>query len=507
MKIVFVYPAFGSLAIEYLAAVAKGGGHEVELVLDPRLFNDSFLTIAPLARIFSMERAVVREVRSHAPDLVAFSVVTSDFPWFRRIGGSVRAAVGAPVVAGNIHVTSVPEEVLKLGFVDAVVRGEGERAFAGLLDSLAEGGIDASLCNLGVRENGGVRLNPLFPLIEDLDTLPFPDKSVYGKTPILPRDVYTIMASRGCPFRCSFCNNSLTKRLYGAAGFVRTRSVDNVIEELDIANRTYRPKYVNFYDEVFGVGGGWLAKFAEKYPSRVSIPYIACTNPNVVDGDYARLLRESGCTKVDLGVQTINQDKRRDIYHRTESTEKVREAISVLKGNGIFVAAENITNFPTETEADLVEMAKFYNETRPDVLKVFWLRYFPGTEIVDIALRLGALTPADAAKINSGEFSGSITLDDSSPSLHRKFYLFFALTQILPRGWIDFMIRRRLYRFLPSMFLPGAAYTATRLLMRKPPGVEIMLRQHMKRYRHYLGRLFLTGFGMRVWERGRSTRT
>jgi radical SAM superfamily enzyme YgiQ (UPF0313 family) len=496
MKVVFVYPAFGSLAIESLAAMARAKGHSVSLVFDPCLFEDSFVTIRPLARVFRMKKKVVEKVSALKPDVVAFSVVTSDFLWFKEMAALIKAETGALVIAGNIHATSAPEEFLKLDFVDAVVRGEGDLVIADILDSIAQGGISPDIDNVCMNVGGAPRLNPLRPLIQDLDSLPFPDKTLYADTPVNASDIYTIMASRGCPYRCTFCNNDLMKKLYGAKGYVRTRSVANVIEELSMAVKTYNSRHVNFYDEVFGAKKEWMRQFAHEYKKNIGLPYIACANPNMVDEEHAALLRDSGCVKVDIGVQTINEKKRREIYNRAESTDKIRKSIRLLQEAGIFVAAENIANFPTESESDMVEMARFYNETRPDVLKVFWLRYFPGTEIINIALRHGALKESDLKKIDSGEHVGSITIDNASPKLHRKFYILYVLTQVLPRGLVESIINKRLYRLLPTAFLPGIAYTAYRLLMKKSPDAEIMMRQHAKRYKFYL-KEFFTGRGGR----------
>ncbi|HOO55273.1 MAG TPA: radical SAM protein [bacterium] len=488
MKVVFVYPAFESLAIEYLAAVAREKNHEVRMVFDPRLFADSFVQIPSLARFFSMRDRVIEEVVGHQPDLIAFSVVTNDFPWFKEIGAEIRRHTSAPIIAGNIHVTSVPEQVLRLGFVDAVIRGEGEGAFADILDSIEETGeINPGIENVAtLDDDGNARINPLRRLIQDLDTLPFPDKTIYDGTSIKARDIYTIMTTRGCPYTCSFCNNNLLKRLYGIKGYLRSRSVDNSIAELKQAVENFGPGHVNFYDEVFGTNKRWLREFVDKYKKEIGLPYIACTNPNIVDEEYADLLAESGCGKLDMGVQTINPEKRRHIYHRRETNEQIRYAIDTLKSRGIKVAAENITNFPTETEENLLEMARFYNETRPSALKVFWLRYYPGTEIVDIAVEKGVLTREDVERVNQGEDLGSVTIGVGTPVLQRKFYPMFALTQVLPGGMVELMLDRKLYRYFPASIMPKISYTLYRLLTRRSPEEEIMMYQHARRYVFYL---------------------
>jgi anaerobic magnesium-protoporphyrin IX monomethyl ester cyclase len=492
MKIVFIYPAFESLAIEYLSAVAKQEGHDVCIVLDPCLFDESFLTVRPLARLFSIKENIARRVVGLKPDLVAFSVVTTDFPWFRGMAGMLRRRINAPFIAGNIHITSATEEVLRLGLLDAAVRGEGETAFADILDSLRrDRRIDPDIPNIATMRDGEMRVNPVRPLIGNLDDLPFPDKLLYDNTSVRVKEVYSVMASRGCPYNCTFCNNNLMKRLYGLKGYVRSRGVDGVIEELAMAKKTFGSRRINIYDEVFGFNRKWLEEFVGKYKREIGLPYIACANPHIVTEEYAELLRESGCVKIDLGVQTINAEKRRDIYHRTETTEQIRNSIETLKKKGVVAAAENIINFPGETEADLLEMAEFYNRTRPDILKVFWLRYFPGTEIVDIAAGKGVLTEKDVADINSGNEMGSITIGGSTAKLQKKFYFLFIISQLLPRGLVDFIIRKRLYRFFPSSAIPDVAYTFYRLAMRKNYDSEIMLHQHAGRYRYYIKRRLL----------------
>lgn len=490
MKIVFVYPAHTCLSFEYLSAIAKSKGHDVSLAFDPALFNDSYVSIRSLSKLFSIKNKLVAEIASCNPDLIAFSVVSRDYEWFREMGRMIRSKSAAPIIAGNIHITSVPEQVLKLDFVSAVVRGEGELAFAELLDSLEQGNIDNNIRNVGIFENGAARLNPLRPLIQDLDSLPFPDKDLFETTSMKSKDVYSTMTSRGCPFKCSYCNNNLMKNLYSPKGYVRQRSVDNVIEELKIAREKYGATHVDFLDEVFGLNKKWLGEFVEKYNRHIALPYITYTHTKIVDEEYAGLMKESGCRKLEIGVQTINEEKRRRIYNRSESTEEIRLAITILQKNGLLVAADNIINFPTESESDLIEMVSFYNETRPDILKVFWLCYFPGTEIVNIALRHGVIDEATVARINSGELANFVSVNTKTTKLHRKFYLLLVLTQILPRNWIRFLVKHRLYRLIPASAIPEFTYSIWRLLLRKNSDAETMMLQIIKRYKFYIKRFF-----------------
>ena len=493
MKVLFLFPACESLSVESLAAVTRRAGHTPILIFDPCLFDDTMISMPAPARVFSFEKRLVRRIQDAEPDLIAFSVLTNTYTWFKRLGRAARAVSHAPIIAGNIHISSAPEHVLKNEFVDGVVRGEGEGAFIDILDCLSEnpgGEIRRDIENFGYRNSDGTpALNSLRPLINDLDTLPFPDKSIYSHTPFDSSDVYTIMGARGCPFKCSYCNNSLMKKLYGDSGYLRFRSVDNILDELEFAKKTYRPRYVNFFDEVFGVKRGWLEEFAEKYPARIGLPYLITSHPSSVDADYVRRLRESGCTKVALGVQTINQEKRRNVFLRTETNEQIREAITLLKKNNIVVSVDNILNFPGETEADLEEMVRFYNRTRPDVIQPYWLTYYPGTAIVDMARERGALSDADVKNIAAGR-GGTMTMSDRPRPMQKKFFLLLILLRLLPPSWVNFFLEHRLHRYFPSWIPPEFAYMFQGIFLRRSPLSKLLLNQQVRRYKAYLVRFF-----------------
>ncbi len=489
MKIVFIYPAFESLALEYLSAVAKNKGHEVVMVFDPNLFNDSYISSPTFSRVFSMRRQVIEDVIIEKPDILAFSVVTTDFPWFENIGSELRRRTSAFMIAGNVHVTAAPEAVLNLGFLDAIVRGEGEEAFADILDSIESGGIEPDIPNLGLISNGSVLLNSLRPPIQDLDSLPLPDKSIYDKTPVMSKNMYSIMASRGCPYNCTFCSNNIIQSLYGRGVYVRSRSVDNVIHELASARHKFKPRYVNFVDLTMGVNMAWLEEFAEKYPKLIGIPYLISTNPNVVTKNYAELLAKSGCVSVDIGFQTINPEKRRSIFNRNETNEQIRNAIVTLKEQGMKVGTDSIINFPDESESDFTELILFYNEVRPDSIKAYWLYYFPGTKIIDIAVEKGILTPEDADDICHGRQSGSPTICGKASSAQRNIHFLLMMLPMLPKSVVSFIVRHRLQDRIPNGLIMRYTYLIFRILLRREsPEHDSLFRQSMARYAFYIKR-------------------
>jgi radical SAM superfamily enzyme YgiQ (UPF0313 family) len=488
MKLLWIYSSYENLGVETLTAELRRQGHAVDLVLDPRLFDDHFTSVPPLAPLFSFRKRVLREAARRAPDAVLFSVVSDDFPWFRDMARAIKEQQQTLVIAGGIHITSAPVESLEESVADYGIVGEGDEALPDLLARIEKGAPVEDMPNLVWRDSAGVvRANPVRPPVADLDTLPFPDKTIFAHTSYDPRDAYTITCSRGCPFRCTFCNNDLVKEIYGGA-HLRLRSVDNAMQELEQAAAQYSPRMINFLDETFGYDKKWLAEFSAQYAQRIGLPCIACTNPNIVTREYAGLLAAMQCRKVDMGVQTVNQDLKRRILNRRETPEQTRAAIAHLQSAGICVAAENIINLPGETEAHLEEMARFYNATRPDILKVFWLRYYPGTKILDMGREAGALNHTDAQDILRGRASGSLASGGSKPSrTARRFHAFFIFMRFMPPGAVEWILNHRLYRLFSVGPLTTVSYALLRLVGRsRGYEAEIMLYRHKKHVRHYL---------------------
>ena len=246
MKIAFVCFGEEQLGVEYLSAVLKSNGHNTKLFFDPLLFNDFILKIRSFARILSCKPTILKELEKFKPDLICFSVISDHYINACDLAKSIKKTTKAPIVFGGIHPTSVPEEVIKNNFVDYVVVGEGEYALLELVSVLEKGKDTTKIQNIWSKKNKKIIKNPLRPLIGNLDELPFPDKELFCERVPFIASKYTTVTSRGCPFKCTFCNNSYMQRLYHGSKYFRRRSVDNVIEELKLAKSKYNPKQVIF---------------------------------------------------------------------------------------------------------------------------------------------------------------------------------------------------------------------------------------------------------------------
>lgn len=488
MKVTFVCPSFEALGIEYLSAVLKERGHSTSLVFDPCLFADFVLGFPSLAWLVDRRAEVIEKVLEEEPDLVAFSVMTNTYRWAIDTANAIKRRSNVPIVFGGVHVTSVGDVVLEEPAVDFIVRGEGEYALADLADSLDGTRFDTAIQNLGYRAPDGRPVtNPLRPTIDDLDTLPFPDKTLYDRTSLRSDFLYTVMAARGCTFACSFCNNSMNKRIYRGNGkWMRRRSPENVLAELRAAREHYRFTAVSFCDEIFTGDSEWIDEFCPAYAREIGVPYICVIHPSHLNPKLAETLASSGCKKVDVGVQTTD-DELRKLIHRPGAADTVACSFKLLRERGVSVYAENIFGLPGQTEEHLVETARFYNENRPSIIKVYWLSYFPGTDIVRTGLAMGEIDAEQVKRLERGYGTRPFTAGGTrvTPEFHRIF-TFFLFILILPRRVVDWALDRRLYRFLPSGGLGRISGLLVHLFHFERNEGEFYKWLHIRHYRYYL---------------------
>ncbi|MFQ5443599.1 MAG: B12-binding domain-containing radical SAM protein, partial [Nitrospinales bacterium] len=176
-------------------------------------------------------------------DFVGISAMTGGYNNAREFARVARQA-GAFVTMGGYHPTALTDDVLADPNVDAIIRGEGEVT----LRDLVVNGPSKDVLGLSYKENGEQIHNPDRPLIEDLDTLPFPLRKIRPTRFGEPGDQYsmdTIYSSRGCIAKCTFCaNDTMNKSL-------RNRSPEHFVAELETLHDPRVKKVLKFWDSIF----------------------------------------------------------------------------------------------------------------------------------------------------------------------------------------------------------------------------------------------------------------
>lgn len=486
----FVYSVFENIGIEYLSAVLKAHGFQTQLAFDPRLFNDQFLKVKYLGKIFNYENIVLKKIKDYDPQLIVFSVVSADYSWALSLAGKIKKTLPAHITFGGIHPSSAPDEVISHDCVNSVIIGEGEYALLELASSLSKGKIDYSIKNIWFKENGLLIKNRLRPYVEDLDSLPFPDKELYYREISSYRTGYTTITRRGCINSCSYCHNTVWQKLYPGGKRIRLRSVDNVIEELQQAKKRYNFKLLRINDDLFTSEKNWLGEFSQRYSRKINVPIYCFASPGTIDEEVIVFLKKCCCYQLCLGVQSVNSEINKQIFQRQEANEKVIKAIKLCRKYNIRVVADNIIGYPGEEERHFLETAEFYSKYKAHRICVFWLVYYPGTAIIDIAKQKLVLDDKDIQKLAIEPCDSANTLYNKNHSKQKqKYCLFLELYHILPTVIFRWMLKQQLFRFLP-LFNPaiiGYFYTVF-----ARDRLDILRRRYYKCYLKYFPEILVS---------------
>jgi radical SAM superfamily enzyme YgiQ (UPF0313 family) len=400
--------------------------------------------------------ALTSFLESKRPDIVALSFMTLYFSTAQQLAIRVKQALpSALIVLGGVHPTVAPDECLAFG--DVVCLGEGEEPLFDLVHALDHNLDFCKINNLWVKHGSTVHKNELRHLCEDLDQRPFPttdwentfllhDGAVVPLTQDLfnqhaPRQgtLYDIMASRGCPFSCRYCCNSVFNTMNRGLGKrLRFRSVDHIISELQYVKTAFpKVEIINFQDDAFGTArDDYVQAFCQAYKEKIGLPFhlrIIPTQAKINEDNMARF-REAGLMSVVMGLQ--GSDKmNREIYNRPTTQKSFIAAAKMIKRHKLIGRYDVIIDNPYSTEEDEVEAIRTFNSIpKPYGLIVYSLAFFPFTELTKKAIRDGKYDPG-----SSGYETGYGSKKHLFPVLAR----LIRMTPYTPSALIDLFLRIR----------------------------------------------------------------
>jgi len=404
MKVTFVYPDyFGTqdvhtepqgrvyLGIGYLSSALKRAGHSVELLH----------IVAPIPR-----DEIIASISRSGADLVAFSATTLQFSKVKELASWVKEDLGLPVACGGLHPTIAPEETIAEKCIDYVCVGEGEEALLELCGALEAGRPTDTIEGIWSRSGETIIRNPVRPLVEDLDSLPFPDREIFDEANFASNQKkrLTMMASRGCPFDCSYCCNHLQKSIYPNPGkYVRFRSPGNVMDEIEAAREIYPDiEQVRFDDDILTLDRNWFREFAHLYRERVGLPFICNARVDLLNEEMVGLLASAGCSAIAMGVESGNYWLRKNVLRRPMKDEKILNAFQLCKDAGIATVSLNMVGFPHETISMALDTVKMNARIGPSLAQITALCPFPHTRIHDECVEGGMLGDATPDTLFSG---------------------------------------------------------------------------------------------------------
>lgn len=425
-------------------SIISSGRHDIKLIFLTK-GHYSIHEIGKLAKF----------IRDEDIEVIAFSVMTSHFKKSVVISRELKKLIrGLKVVWGGIHPTLAPEECIP--HVDYVCIGEGEIPMLELLDRLETGAKTDDLENFWINNNGKILKNSIRFFRETIN-LPFPkyewenfyifngrnlqqfSKRFYKRLADWHGSVYSVIATRGCPFSCAYCCNSMLKdRMYGRQ--VRRRRIENIIKELEFAKKDLPfTKMINFQDDCFlAVGMDQLREFCKIYKQRIRLPFFMRSIPNFISDEKIILLKDAGLVGVSLGLQTADDDINRNIYNRQIDSKDFERAAGILNKNEIWGVYDVILQGPYDTEESNYKTAKLLSELpKPFSINLFYMTLFPGTPLYERCKEdklIGACNDPYGVGYTKGR---------------RSFYSdFIELTPFMPRSLLRYFLSRRNSRII-----------------------------------------------------------
>lgn len=350
------------LGLAYIASVLKEAGHSPEILdLDVNKKQIDFTSY----------------------DLIGISALTPTYPQALKIAQS-GSRQGVPVVMGGYHPTFMDEETLATGWVDYIVRGEGEYVLLDLLDYLEGQKSIEQVRGISYRRNGEVRRTPMAVPVHDLDTLPLPARELLemGKyrATLNESPMTSVITSRGCPFNCYFCCSSR----FGGKRW-RSRSPDSILSELENLRNQYNYRAVNFIDDNFTLNPERTREICEEMiRRRLGMSWLALSRPETIvrNESMVKKMADAGAYMVFLGMESASEETL-ETYHKGAEIEHFNKAVRILEKYNIKTWASFMIGALSETREMIVKTLNFARKLNPHAVQFSILTPYPGTELFE----------------------------------------------------------------------------------------------------------------------------
>lgn len=363
-----LYPPLGPLYVAaYLRKAAIG---------DVSFFDTTFA---------ENETEFARRILTEKPQIVGIqSAITTRGNAKTMI--SIAKGAGAIVVLGGPDPTVSYSDYLYWG-ADFVILGEGEVTMSELVHRLSEQDRIAAtgLRGLAFKGDDGIVVNQPRPMIENLDSIPWPALDLIDVTQYLElwrkTHGYTemhIITSRGCPFTCTWCSRAVFGRTF------RQRSPSDVIDEIVHLRNTYNIDRLWIADDTFALDKKWVGIWHNEMLSRnLQIPFRCMTRIDRVNTETIGQLKNAGCYQIHLGVESGSQ-RVLDSMQKRITVKQIYRAANIIRKANIELGMFIMFGYPGEQIEDIEATKKLLFQIKPDTLGVSIAYPVPGTAFYDL---------------------------------------------------------------------------------------------------------------------------
>lgn len=367
----------------YVAAVLQRAGHDV------RFFNGAFTN----------HEQILRELKAFDPGFIGIYSTTFGWKKAKKTAADLRDMFQQRVFicAGGPYPIAMQEACLADGgkSFDAIVCGEGELTSLEIVERLESGKGLEGVKGVIYRKGESIIKNPERPLIDDLDSLPFPARELLGDSnKYIPppatyrrKPVAVLMTSRGCNRRCIYCFQIDKDRKSG----IRYRGVDNVLAEIEhCIQQGYRE--IKFIDDTLAADYDRAMRLAEGIKTRgLDFTWFASACVNQVDKALLQAFKDAGCWAILFGAESGVQ-KNLNAIRKGTTPDQIRKAVKAAQEVGLRVNTPFLFGIPGETFEEGLQTIDFAIDLNPDMANFHAITPFPGTYLYDNLEKYGTMS-------------------------------------------------------------------------------------------------------------------
>jgi radical SAM superfamily enzyme YgiQ (UPF0313 family) len=361
------------LGLMYIASyLEKNTGHKVE-ILDCNVENIDYKNLK-------------KKIREKKPDIVGITAMTFtliDVIKTAKIAKEMNPNI--KVILGGPHPTIYPKETAALKEIDFCIIGEGEKPITELLKNINNYDKLRNVKGLAFKIGEEIIDNGQSEFISNLDEMPFPARHLilYKKyfssvSPNFP--ITTMFTSRGCPYKCLFCDRPQLGKIF------RARSPKNVVNEMEECQKM-GIKEIFIYDDTFGVDRKRVIDICDEILKRnLKITWDVRTRVDTVDEEILTKMKKAGCLRIHYGVEAGTQ-KILNVLRKSITLEQIKKAFYWTKRVGIQTLAYFMIGSPTEIKEDVLATIKFMKKLNPDYAHIAITTPFPATDLYRMGLQ------------------------------------------------------------------------------------------------------------------------
>ncbi len=408
-KVAFVQKeGYEKISVHYLAGACKKAG------IDYQLF------------IYDLEENFWAELGKYDPTYVVYSLFIEEEKWaFECLKRVKELLPQAKTLVGGCFTLLFPE-ICQQREVDFVFRGDGEYTLPAFIRKMEAGESVESIDGICyVDEDGREYRNDSLNLV-DLKGLPGPDRDLYYKyAPLRNQSRKIFIASRGCPYRCTYCFNAELAGFFPTK-YWRLRDAGEVLAEIAYVRDNYGLQWVHFQDGTFNADKKWLTSFLKAYID-ADLPQFLCNaRPETIDEEIVSLLKKAGCNRITLGIQSGNPRIRQEVAGRRSTNEQIIKACRLCKKYGIRVGVDVIFGWPGETLEEGLDTIRLCRMVDTETYSSNVLVFYPGLRVTKYAYENNYIEKIPTlAEINSLDFNKSLLIGNQINMLVNMDKLFY----------------------------------------------------------------------------------